>query len=544
MNVLIIGGVAAGTKIAAKLKREDFGAEVTIITKGQDISYAGCGLPYYVGNVIHDKGELIVNTPEKFSALTGAKVLVGTEAIGVDFSAKTVSAQKLDTGEAISFPYDKLVIATGASPVRPPIEGIDGEGVYYMRSPGDAIALRADIEAGKIKRAAVVGGGFIGLEVAENLTKMGVKVNVVEMAPHILPMYDDEIAAFMENHFAEQGINIITGTKVTAILRDEEGKVAKLQTEKRAVKTDAVIMAVGIRPNTAFLEGSGLEMVKGTILVNDRMETNIPGVYAAGDCCEVKNLLTGKPAWSPMGSTANIAGRIAAQNLAGRKDISYGGVLGTAVIKLPGLNAGRTGLSEKEAKAAGYDCASVLTVLDDKAHYYPGSAPFITKMVAEKGTFRLLGIQVLGAGEVDKMVDIAVTALTLGGVLPALSAMDLAYAPPFSTAIHPFAATANILLNKMSGELDSITPAEFAAGAGQGYQIIDCSGAPNPLLNGAPYLNFTSITGPLAEYGPEEKLLLVCNRGKRAYLTQNRLKQLGYKNTLVLEGGTTFTTEF
>ncbi len=544
MKVLVIGGVAAGTKVAAKLKREDRSIEVTIITKDRDISYAGCGLPYYVGDVIHEKEELIVNTPEKFTSLTGAAVKTGIEATGVDFAAKTVSAKNLFTGEDETYTYDRLVIATGASPVRPPIDGLDAIGVSFMRTPDDAISLRSDIEAGRIKRAAVIGGGFIGLEVAENLAAQGVRVNVLEMTPHVLPMYDDEIAAYIENNFADQGINIMTSTKLVAILKDDEGKVAKIQTEKRAIKTDAVIMAVGIRPNTGFLDGSGIEMLKGTILVNDKMETNIPDVYAAGDCCEVTNLQTGKPAWSAMGSTANIAGRIAAQNIAGKKEIAYQGVLGTAVIKMPGLNAGRTGLSEKDARAAGIDSVSVMTVLDDKAHYYPGSNLFITKMIAEKGTMKLLGLQVLGKGAVDKMVDIAVTAITLGGTLPALSTMDLAYAPPFSTAIHPFAATASILMNKMNGEFNTFTPAEFAAGAAEGYRIVDCSMNPNPLLNGAPYLDYTAFEEAPEGYGKDEKLLLVCNKGKRAYLTQNKLKQMGFTGTMVLEAGTTFTTEF
>lgn len=544
MKVLVIGGVAAGTKVAAKLKREDRSIEVTLITKSQDISYAGCGLPYYVGGVIRERGELIVNTPQSFSALTGAEVQTGVEAVAVDFSAKTVSAKKLATGEDVSYPYDRLVIATGASPIRPPIEGIDAIGVSYMRTPEDAVSLRSDIEAGNIKRAAVIGGGFIGLEVAENLAAQGVRVNVVEMAPHILPMYDDEIAGYIEDHLADRGINVMTSTKLTAILKDDAGKVAKIQTEKRAIKTDAVIMAVGIRPNTAFLEGTGLEMEKGAVLVNDRLETNIPDVYAVGDCCLVKNLQTGKPVWSAMGSTANIAGRIAAQNIAGKKDIPYQGVLGTAVIKLPDLNAGRTGLSEKEAKAAGIDYVAVMTALNDKAHYYPGSGVFITKMIAEKETMKLLGVQVLGSGEVDKMIDIAVTAITLGGTLPTLSQMDLAYAPPFSTAIHPFAATASILMNKMQGEMDSFTPGEFAAGEADGYKIIDCSQAPNPLLNGAPFLDYTTFDEPPAGYEKDDKLLLVCNKGRRAYLTQNKLKQMGFTGTKVLEAATSFTKEF
>lgn len=535
MKVLILGGVAAGTKAAAKLKRENRDFEVTIVTKSKDISYAGCGLPYYVGHVIEDKAQLIVNTPQKFTNLTGALVVTETEAVSLDPAAKKVHAVHLSDGSEEDYTYDKLIIATGAEPVKPQIEGIDLPGVYYMRTPADAIALRQAVDAGTVKRAAVIGGGFIGLEVAENLQKQNVRAAVIEMMPHILPMYDDEFCEYMENHLADQGIMTFTGDRLVSILGD--GKVEKIKTEKRAMKADAVILSVGIRPCTQWLEGTGLEMVKGTIKVNEYMETNLPDVYAVGDCACVTNNLTQQDAWSPMGSSANIEGRLAARNIA-EGHHPYKGVLGTAVIKLPGLNAGRTGLTEKEARAQGYDAVSVVTVVDDKAHYYPGAGVFLVKMVADRETERLLGLQVLGAGAVDKMVDIAVTAITLKATLSQLEDMDLAYAPPFSTAIHPFAQTLNVLRNKLLGNFETITPGEYLQGKAEGYRIMDVSLSPS--VPGAPYVDLVSIDGPVEGFGLDEKILLVCNRGKRAYLTQNRLKHFGYTNTRVLEGGTIF----
>lgn len=535
MKVLVLGGVAAGTKIAAKLMREDRNSEVIVLNKGKNISYAGCGLPYYVGRVIEDKEQLIVNTPEKYAKLTGVTVLTETEAIGINPKAKQVEAVDLKTQEKKTFDYDKLVISVGASPIKPPIEGCDLENVFFVRTPEDAIALREVVDSGNIKKAVVVGAGYIGLEIAENLKLQGIRPFVLDMAPHALPGFDPEMAEYAEGKLQESGIPIVTSVKVTAI--EGEGKVEKVITDKRAYKADLVVLSAGIRPNTAFLDGIGLEMVKGTILTNELGETNLPDIYAAGDCAMVHNALTGKPAWSPMGSTANISGRLIAQNMLGA-GIGYRGVLGTAVCKLPEFNAGRTGLTEAQAKAEGFDPVSVITVVDDKAHYYPDAGTFIIKMIADRKSLRLLGVQVLGAGAVDKVVDIAVTGIMLKGTLTDLADMDLAYAPPFSTAIHPFVHTLNVLMNKINGKFETFTPAEYADGAAEGYKVVDACLAPS--IAGAPYVELTTVEGPVEGLDKEEKLLLVCNKGKRAYLLQNRLKFYGYQNTRVLEGGITF----
>lgn len=535
MKVLVLGGVAAGTKIAAKLMREDRSSEVIVLNKGKNISYAGCGLPYYVGHVIEDKEQLIVNTPEKYAKLTGVTVLTETEAVGVNPKAKQVEAVDLKTQEKKTFDYDKLVISVGASPIKPPIEGCDLENVFFVRTPEDAIALREVVDLGNVKKAVVVGAGYIGLEIAENLKLQGIRPFVLDMAPHALPGFDPEMAEYAEGKLQESGIPIVTGVKVTAI--EGDGKVEKVITDKRAYKADLVVLSAGIRPNTAFLDGIGLEMVKGTILTNELGETNLSDIYAAGDCAMVHNALTGKPAWSPMGSTANISGRLIAQNILGA-GLGYRGVLGTAVCKLPELNAGRTGLTEAQAKAEGFDPVSVITVVDDKAHYYPGAGTFVIKMIADRTSLRLLGVQVLGAGAVDKVVDIAVTGIMLKGTLTDLADMDLAYAPPFSTAIHPFVHTLNVLMNKINGKFETFTPAEYADGAAEGYKVVDACLAPS--IAGAPYVELTTVEGTVEGLDQEEKLLLVCNKGKRAYLLQNRLKFYGYKNTRVLEGGITF----
>lgn len=536
MKVVVLGGVAAGTKIAAKLMREDRANEVIVLNKGKNISYAGCGLPYYVGHVIEEREQLIVNTPEKYAKLTGVTVMTETEATKVDSEAKKVTAVNLATGQEQTYEYDKLVISVGASPVKPPIDGCDLENVFFVRTPEDAIRIREVVDAGDVKRAVVVGAGYIGLEIAENLKLQGIRTFVLDMAEHALPGFDPEMAEYVEGKLQESGIPVVTGVAVTGL--EGSGKVEKVLTSKKAYKADLVVLSAGIRPNTSFLDGIGLEMFKGTILTNKKGETNLPDIYAAGDCAMVHNALTEKAAWSPMGSTANISGRLIAQNMMGA-DLGYRGVLGTAVCKLPGLNAGRTGLTEAQAEAEGFHPVSVITVVDDKAHYFPGAGTFIIKMIADKDSLRLLGLQVIGAGAVDKVVDIAVTGIMLKGTLNDLADMDLAYAPPFSTAIHPFEHTLNVLMNKINGKFETFTPAEYASGVAEGYKVVDACLAPS--IEGAPYVELTTVEGPVDGLEPDEKILLVCNKGKRAYLLQNRLKFYGYKNTKVLEGGITFS---
>ncbi len=536
MRVLIIGGVAAGTKVAAKLKRENRGAEVLILTKSQDISYAGCGLPYYVGDVIQERSQLIVNTPQSFAKLTGAQVKTGAEVIALDRQEKQVTAVDLQTGEECRYSYDKLVIAIGASPIAPSIPGADLKNVFYMRTPQDAEDLKAAVQSGTIKRAVIAGGGFIGLEVAENLSSQGIRTTVIDMAPHIMPGFDPEMAEYVENYLADNGIMAMTNTRLEGV--EGTDAVEKVKTSRRAMKADALIMCLGIRANTEFLKDTGLEMAPNhTILVDEFLRTNDPDIYAVGDCAMVVNRITGKRAWSPMGSSANIEGRIAAQNLAGA-NLTYPGVLGTGVVRLPGLNAGRTGLTEAAAREEGRDVITVLTAVDDKAHYYPGAGTFIVKMIADKSTGEFLGIQVLGKGAVDKMVDIAVVALSMKATIYQLQDLDFAYAPPFSTAIHPFDHTVNVLINKIQGKLDSFTPAEFQEGKAEDYKILDVSRT--PAIEGAEFINLADVEEELPGHDKEENLLLVCTKGRRAYLLQNRLSYLGYDNTKVLEGGTFF----
>ena len=522
MKVIIIGGVAAGTKTAAKLKRENPNDEVIIYTKSKDISYAGCGLPYYVGGAVESDEELVVNTPEKFTALTGVSVYTEKEVTALNSGNKTITVN----GENVS--YDKLVLAVGAEPVIPDVKGVNLDGVFTVREPADAVKIKNYSE--NAKKAVVAGGGFIGLEMAENLMEKGISVTLIDMASQLMPdVFDSEMADLIRRKLQEKGLRVVLGTTLNAVIGD--GKVSAVQTTSGEIPADMVILSVGIRPATKFLADSGLEMQKGCIITDEYAKTNIEDIYAVGDCAMVKNRITGKKQWSAMGSTANITGRALALTLSG-EPTAYKGVLGTAIIKLAkDLNAAVTGLTEKQAVDAGFDAITVVTASDSKAHYYPDSDTFITKLVADRSTHRLLGAQIIGAGAVDKMADIAVVGITAELRIDDFVTMDFAYAPPFSTAIHPFAVACSVLLNKINGKIETITPAEYAKTHAKGYTIIDAH--PAPTISGADWLDISKAD----KYKKDEKLLIVCARGKKAYLMQNKLKALGFTNTRVLEGG-------
>lgn len=534
MKFVIVGGVAAGTKAAAKLKRENPQDEIVLYTKGDSISYAGCGLPYYVGGLIESREQLVVNTPQKFTELTGVPVHTGCEMIRLDSHGKTIA---FANGESVSVSYDKLILAVGAEPVVPPVEGVHLPGVFSVRTPDDAVSILDHIKNKNCKRAAVIGGGFIGLEMAENLKRQGLDVLVLDMAPQLMSgIFDTDMADYARRQLVKRGLRVLTGTSLREIRGSSS--VEAIRTDAGEFQADLVILSAGIRPATRFLEDSGLAMEKGAIRTDDRHCTNLPDVYAVGDCALVTNRITAKPQWSAMGSTANIAGRALALNLSG-EEFLYPGVLGTGVVRLADdLSAARTGLTEQQALEAGFDAESVVCVLDDKPHYYPGASIFSVKLIADKASHRLLGLQVFGSGAVDKMADVAVTAISMNARLEDLIPMDFSYAPPFSTAIHPMAAACSILLNKITGRLNSITPAQYSDGKAADYRLVDAQSKPS--LPGLVWFDLEHAEASARQFNPDEKLLLVCTKGRRAYLSQLKLRAMGFSNVLVLEGGASF----
>ncbi|KYO64130.1 FAD-dependent oxidoreductase [Thermovenabulum gondwanense] len=542
-KVLIIGGVAAGTKTAAKAVREYPDVEVKVITEEEYVSYAGCGLPYYIGNVIKEKSHLTVMNPEKFKERK-VEILLKHKAERIIPSEKRVIVKDLATGETKDFFYDKLVIATGAKPIVPPIPGADLKNVFKLRSIDDAVGIREQVEKHGVKKATVVGGGFIGLEVAENLTQQGVKVTLVELLDQILPNFDREIALLAQSYLEKKGITIFTGEKAVAI-EGTDGKVTALVTDKRKIDTELVLLSIGVLPNTELAKEAGIELgVKGAIKVNEHMETNIPDIFAVGDCAENINLITNSPAWYPMGSTSNKMGRVAALNLfpKGEKD-SLKGVLGTTVVKLFEMNAARTGLSERDAKALGYDYITVLVPANDRAHYYPGHKTIVTKLIVDKKTHRVLGGQVIGEGVVDKPIDILATLITLKGTVEDLAKIDLAYAPPFSMALSSTIVAANVAVNKLTGRVEGISPISLKEKLGSpDLQIIDVRTEAEFLtgaIPGAKNIPLNELEKRAGEINRDKETILICKVGLRAYLAYRTLKHLGFENIKILDGGVT-----
>lgn len=536
MKVLVVGGVAAGTKVAAKLKRElGNEGEITVITKGDYISYAACGLPYYIGGVIKNREDILEHTPESYNGITGVNLTTGIEATKLDREAKKVYAKNIKTGEDLVYDYDKLVITTGARPVVPPIPGMDLENVFTLRDPDDADAIKAAAESGNVKRAVIVGGGMVGVEVAENLAGLGIRASIIDMAPHILPGFDADYADFIENVLADYGVPVFLGDSVQSI--EGNGKVEKVITGKRAFKTDMVIMAAGVRPNTEWLADSGIEMTdRKVVVIDEYFRTNDPDVYSCGDCAMVKNLVTGLDQWTPMGSSANVEGRLLAKSVAGCATHGFHGVLQTIVLQLPTMRAGKTGLGVDAAKAAGIDAEHVTITCYDKAKFFPGMEHFTIRMVAEKATRRLIGVQVLGKGAVDKVIDVAVTAISLGANLDQFDDMDFAYSPPFSTPIHPFAIAANALQNKMDGKLSGDT--FEALSAEEGWTILDVG--KTQVIPQLRHVAVSSINGEIPGVPTDAKIALVCLEGKNSYMAENRMKNHGYTDVHVVEGGTVF----
>ncbi|MBS3994513.1 MAG: FAD-dependent oxidoreductase [Alkaliphilus sp.] len=538
-KILVIGAVAAGTKTAAKIKRENADAEIVVITKDEHISYAGCGLPYFIGGVIEEEKELVVKTPQEFKQITDIDVYTKLEAMSIHSKEKYVLAMDILEGNVKKYSYDKLVLATGATPFIPQIEGADLQGVHTVRTVNDAINIRSLIDKGAVSKAVVVGGGFIGLEVAENLHGKNIEVSIVEFAHHILPSFDEEIALYAQNYMSDQGVNIYTCEKVISI-KGEEGRVKKIITDQREIEADLVIMSVGVKPNTKLAEEIGIELgVTNAIKVNNFMETSIEGIYAVGDCAENVNLITGKPAWYPMGSTANKMGRIAGLSMTGDQKNGLKGVLGTTIVKLFKLNAGKTGLSEREAIKQGFEVETVIVPANDKAHYYPGYRQIITKLIADKNTHKILGAQVVGEGVVDKPIDVIATAITFGAKVEDLENLDLAYAPPFSMAMASTILASNALLNKLAGRMNGINSFELKKRLDE-LLVVDIRDEASYLIRtipGAIHIPSEELIYRADELKNNEEIVLICKVGKIAYLSYLKLKKLGFQNVRILEGG-------
>jgi len=433
MKLAVIGGVAAGTSAAAKARRTDKDAEIVLFEKGSDISYGGCGLPYYISDVIKNREDLIAFTAEEFEEKYNVEVKIKHEVTDIDPEGKKLTYKNLETGEEDSYQFDKLVIATGASPIKPPLEGIDLENVFTLRNVNDGDAIKAAVQSEEVQDAVIIGAGLIGLEMAESLHEAGLNVKVVELQPQVLPPFSKEMADIVAEELEDKGVGLILNDGIDHFKGN--GKLESVVTQSgREFKADMALLSIGVKANTELAQKAGIEIGEtGAIKVNQKMETNLEDIYAAGDCAETYNVLTGKSTWVPLGSTANKQGRVAGENVAGGS-YEHHGIMETGINKLFDLAAARTGLSEEEAEENGFDVFSVKIKAKNHAGYYPGVEPIHLKGVFAEEDGRLLGAEVVGGEGTDKRIDVLITAIQGTMTASDLFQLDLAYAPPYSGA--------------------------------------------------------------------------------------------------------------
>jgi NADPH-dependent 2,4-dienoyl-CoA reductase/sulfur reductase-like enzyme/rhodanese-related sulfurtransferase len=564
LKVVIVGAVAAGPKAGSRLKRLEPGAQVVMVDRDEIISYGGCGIPYYVGGDVAEAEGLLstsfhmIRDKTFFKGAKGIDVLAGWEAVSLERGSKEVEIRELRTGRKQRLDYDRLILATGSSPVLPDIPGIGLEGVWPVADIHQAQAIKTSISKGGVARAAVVGAGPTGLEMAEALADLwGVEVDIYEMADQILPRFlDPEMARFAENHLREQeGIQLHLSTPVEEILAGPEGRVKAVRAGGMERETDLVILAVGTRPQDVLAREAGLEVdQRGGIKVNEFLQTSDPDIFAAGDCVANRCLITGGRICLTSGSVANRQGRVAGTNAAtDRPGARFKGVVGSWIMKLFQVSAACAGLTTERAREAGFDPVSALVVQADRAHFYPGQELMYLKLIADRSTRRVLGVQGFGpAGDaLAARIDAVAALLPSQPLVEDISNLELAYAPPFSSALDILNATANTVENVIEGRLESLSPGDFSrllgeskSGSGEEAVFLDVRG----LANVKPYLESLADKGwrhlpqetlaeKLDEVPKGKKLILICNSGARSYEAQITLKAAGYKDTVNLSGG-------
>ena len=447
-HLIIIGAAAAGTKAAAKARRENSNLKITLFTEDEYISYSACGIPFYIGGEFDDYKQLIEYTPAEFGKEINANIFTFHKVTEIIPEKNTILIKNLNTGKIFEENYTKLLITTGATPVKPPIEGLEIKNVFTIRTINDALAIKEAIK--KAKKAVVLGGGYIGIEMLEAFFKDGLKTKLIEKQNQIMPLLDIEMANSLKEMIQNEHPNsIITSESVKKFIPNKKGELEKIELESGAfIEADLALIALGVKPNSELAKKAGIEIGEtGAIKANKFLQTNIPNIYAAGDCCEKLNMITQKPVWVPLGSTANKEGRVAGINLAG-KQAEFEGVLGSAVTKFFDIKISLTGLSEKAAKQQGYDVVAVTINSKDKAGYMKDSYPISIKMIADKKTKKLLGAQGIGYGDTDKRINIIASALSAQMTVKEYINIDISYAPPFSRAID-ITTTAAYKLDKL-----------------------------------------------------------------------------------------------
>ena len=529
MKVVIVGGVAGGATAAARIRRLDEQAEIVVFERSGYISYANCGLPYYIGGIIEDPEALTLQTPGSFFRRFRIRMKVHHEVIAIHPEKKTVSVRNLENGEVFEESYDKLLLSPGAKPVRPNLPGMDSKKIFTLRTVEDTFRIKEFVDQQNPKSAVMVGGGFIGLELAENLRELGLDVTIVQRPKQLMSPFDADMAALIHNEVRKHGVKLALGQSVEGF-EEKDGGIDVLLKDCKPIHADMVVLAIGVTPESSLAKEAGLSLgMKGSILVNDRMETSVPDIYAVGDAVQVKHYVTGEDALIALAGPANKQGRIAADNICGG-DSRYLGSQGSSVIKVFDLTAATTGISETNAKRAGLYVDTVILSPVSHAGYYPGGKVMTVKVVFEKETYRLLGSQIVGYDGVDKRIDVLATAIHAGLKATRLKDLDLAYAPPYSSAKDPVNMAGFMIDNISKGLkqwhmgdpiprdgstilLDTRTIGEYSRGHIEGFRNIPVD----------------ELRERIGELERNKPVYVICQSGLRSYIATRILEGYGFE---------------
>jgi len=543
-KVLIIGGVAGGATCAARLRRLDESAQIIIFERGEYISYANCGLPYYVGDVIKSKRALLLQSPKAMKERYNIDVRIKHEVISIDREGKSITVINLSTGEQYQESYDTLVIATGSSPVRPRIEGIDSPKIHTLWTIDDSENIRKAVFETGVNSAAIMGGGFIGLEMAENLHRAGVEVTIIEMLDQVMSTLDYEMAQLLHENIVKNNVNLILGDGVEAFKDQANGVNITLKSGKK-INADMVLLSIGVKPNSELAKACGLlTNQRGGIVADEYMRTSDPNIYAVGDVVEVVDFVSNNRTMIPLAGPANKQGRIAANNIAGGFD-KYEGTQGTAIAKVFDLVAASTGLNEKSLKASGLqkgkEYETLIIAQNSHAGYYPNASNMYIKLLFSLDGKKLFGAQIVGQEGVDKRIDVISAVIRLGGGVNELKRLELAYAPPFSSAKDPVNMAGYVAENVLSGGVafsawNAIEKSEnaIALDVREPYELEEFA------IKGAYHIPFGALRNRLSELDKSKEIIVVCARGVRAYNAARILQQNGFENVKVYPGGVDF----
>jgi len=531
-RIVIVGGVAGGASAAARARRVDESAEIHIFERGPYISFANCGLPYYIAGEIEDRSKLLIMTPQKMWARSRVRAHVNHEVLSIDRSGKTVRVRRGDGSEE-NFPYDRLILSQGARPIVPPIPGADLPNVFTLRDVPDMDRIIAFLDERRPRTAAIIGGGFIGLEMAEAFHRRGMRVTVIEKLPQILPLLDRDMALHLQNCVLGKDFDIMTGAEAKTF--SPEGVELA---DGAFIPAELILLSVGVRAEVDLAKHAGLEIgVTGGVRVNGRMESSEPDIYAVGDAAETTHMLTGARTRIPLAGPANRQGRIAGANAAGGRFL-YPGALGTSIVRVLHMTAGFTGLNSAQAAKAGFSFFTSVTIDPNHAGYYPGSSPMTIKIVAEDGTGRLLGAQIVGEDGVDKRTDVLATAIAGRMTVFDLESLDLAYSPPFGSANDPVNTAGFVADHIARGDVATISPEDWKP---KGEFLLDVREtgevADSGLLQNAVHIPLGELRDRLGELPRDRKILVYCQKGQRGYLAACALKGSGFENVANLRGG-------